>query len=95
MKKIKFNFGAIAVVLGLTAAFAFKSPEVREDQVLWTRISPTGNTWTDNIPSTAGCEPSSQVCKAYFPDDYNPNLHDYEDNMDVADVQESNGYVQQ
>ena len=74
MKKVKFNFGILAIILGLTAAFAFKAPAVAKAK--------PGNVWYSytlgadktkpasytRIPDDPGCDDSVELCAIEGPD---------------------------
>lgn len=70
MKKV--NFGALALVVGLGAAFATDSATSKTFDTLYGQRS--DGSWIEVTPQTEAeyhCVSSSQVCKATFPQDPN------------------------
>lgn len=90
MKRLKLNLAFFAMLLGLSAAFAFK-PEPKKFSSVWRRIATsttkeTSNSWVQGQP-TVSCLSATKICVASFPDAYNPNEHSYEDNAaNASDV---------
>lgn len=79
----------LALIMGGSLALAANFPSQQAQR--WTR---TGGAASQNweqgeIP---GCQPSSGICQADFPDEYDPNDHTAEQNQSAATVV-SNGYV--
>ncbi|RFZ90110.1 hypothetical protein D0C36_22985 [Mucilaginibacter conchicola] len=82
---MKINMALLAMVLGISAAFAFKPAEPKKFSVVYRRIATaatkeTSNTWVQGAP-TASCLSATKICTATFADGYNPNEHSYEDNV--------------
>lgn len=78
-----------ALLLGGTLALAANFPARQAQR--WTR---TGGAASQNWEQgqVSGCQASSGICQADFPDDYDPNEHTAEQNQSAATVV-SNGYV--
>jgi len=78
MKRIKINFAIIAMVLGLTAVFAFKSPakHTKFDGPFWqysgvgSNTDPANYTLVDGDP---GCDGTDVTCAIEAPASSNPN----------------------
>lgn len=82
IKKIKqeskkanvFGLGGLVVAAGLALAFKpDSSVEKHQDDVLWGRTS-TG-AWVQTT-LTQNCSFGPNICKEWFPQDYNPNEED-------------------
>jgi hypothetical protein len=91
MKRVKLNLAFFAMLLGLGAAFAFKSPEPKKFASVWRRIATsatkeTSNQWVQGAP-TGSCLSAAKICSASFPDGYDPNTHSYDDNVMNASSQ--------
>jgi hypothetical protein len=85
MKRLKLNLAFFAILLGLSAAFAFKPAEPKKFSVVWRRIATsatkeTSNSWVQGAP-TGSCLAAMKICQATFPDAYDPNSHTYDDNV--------------
>jgi hypothetical protein len=85
MKRFKINVALFAMVLGVTAAFAFK-PEIKASKfvdVTWSRTgtvaAPEGNSWLQTSSGT--CDEALKICQATFVSGYNPNTHTYAQNQ--------------
>ena len=67
MQKIKFNFGILAILLGLTAAFAFKAPAVAKPRTadVWYVFNGGDDTKPANytkISGTPSCNSGANLC---------------------------------
>ena len=98
MKKFQLTLALAAMIAGSTFAFAFQpaAPVHHPFLTEWVRTGtsthPDDNTWQQQ--STGTCNSADDICKANFPNGYNPNMHSYSTNVTNAIVLEDQGYVQ-
>lgn len=74
MKKLKINFSVLALISGLTLAFATQSFKSETD--LKYRLDESTGVWSPESGTKGdqyGCELSSDICTARFPVGVNPN----------------------
>ncbi|MFD0795473.1 hypothetical protein ACFQZX_17760 [Mucilaginibacter litoreus] len=94
LKKIN-NFGLMALLLAGTTAFAFKpanNSTVAASQ--WTRVLNEDEEleWR-NANVSGSCESSSGICRATFPDNYDPSMHTDTENQNAAIGSYTQGFV--
>ena len=75
MKRLKINFAMVAMLLGITAVFAFKAPESKKakDSDVWyvfdsTKGADTNPNAYTKIPGTPSCTTGSELCAILGPD---------------------------
>jgi hypothetical protein len=89
MRKIKFNFGILAALIGLSAAFAFKAPAVAKTKTadVWylynggDQSNPVNYT---KISGTPTCNSSTNLCAIEGPDN---GLHPTQTTVDSPDAE--------
>ncbi|OOQ61931.1 MULTISPECIES: DUF6520 family protein [Mucilaginibacter] len=96
MRKIKSNLTLFAMLLGISAAFAFKTPEPKKFASVWRRIATsstreTSNSWMQGSGS-GNCVSATKICTASFADGYDPNQHTLQENTDNAEGTVNLGY---
>ncbi len=79
------------------SAFTMRPVKVegRQDLVTWTRNSANGNTWVQGTGGSAACISAARVCQYRFEEGYDPNDHEYDDNIEAGEPLEggsSNGF---
>lgn len=73
-----------AFISGSAFALAPKKTEVREDWKTWTRTTPNGNDWVESEGIGIDCISAPLICQYLFPEGYDPNEHQYDDNMSAG-----------
>ncbi|RZJ90934.1 MAG: hypothetical protein EOO20_06655 [Chryseobacterium sp.] len=91
-------FGLLAILFVAGATLAFKPVETsKENASTWTRTLNENNVfeWVQqDLPGT--CEDASEICRAVFPDNYDPSMHSDNDNkLNAINGEYTTGYVVQ
>ena len=89
-----FGFLAVLFVAGLTLAFT-PAESQQKNVSAWTRILNENQEfeWVEqNLSGT--CELDEEICRAVFPDNYDPSMHSDEDNkLNAINQEYTEGYV--
>lgn len=96
MKKQTVSYlGIFAFVFAAGAALATQTPKAGAASQQWTRVTNNGNIeWRAQALSQM-CQPSDELCKAIFPEGYDPNDHSNSENEAFAEsVIQSDGVVE-
>jgi len=91
MKKTKFNLGILAVLLGVSTAFAFKSPAAAKTKTadVWYQYNGNGQSNPNNYTKLAGdpaCSGTSTLCAIQGPDN---GLHPSQATVNNPDATEN------